>query len=331
MKKLTLLGALFLILLAAGLYRVLKGGQASKYRVSADGDVVTIDCGEFLSVYEPLEFRVPLKLLGLAADSVRKTVTTCSCTIPDLGPEDTHLAVTYKLSSGTTSFYQVITIIPKDDSIGKKFIRLRGKIIPAWFTRPASIVVDGVKPGERRTFTASAEINYELPQIGVDSVRLSPQVENITLDYTIVSNEKIDLTGTVRGLPEAGEYKGEIEIVFDTGQFEKLRLPVKISYLGTISAVPEMVSFGGNRQEAVVEFRHFAGNTLKIKGIDCPEHLTVGAVGSAEGKCLLKIGLKKGVSGRKGVIASKIEVTFAQIEQWGVVRVMVLPAAWGKM
>lgn len=323
------MGVLCALLLAAiGSYRVFGPERSTWYEVSVNGNILTIDCGEFLSVYEPLELRVPLSLLGLSAGSVKKTISTCSCTIPEVGPDDDELLITYEFNSRKVDFYEAVTIIPNDERIGKKFVRLRGKIIPAWFARPPSIDVGNVRPGEARRFSATAEINYELGRIGVGSVKLSPQADNITLDYEIVSNERIALEGVVKGLPCPDTYKGQIKIVFSTGKFEELRLPINVGYLGTISAIPEVVSFDGEGQEETVEFAHFNGNPLDIEQIRCPEHLMVSKVASAEDRCLVKIGLKNGVLGQKNeVLASKVEVDFAGIDQPGVVRVMILPAA----
>jgi hypothetical protein len=334
MKKALPVGGISTLLLVVVLFVhcALGPGKSGSYTLSAKADGVTVDYGEFLSVYDPLEFRVPLSLLGLTADSVRDMKSSCHCTIAEIRADDEVLLVKYEPPGRTIEIYQIITIIPYDSNEGLKFVRLKGKIIPAWFTQPCEIRFDGVHPGVKRSFSASAEINYDLPQIGVDSVRLEPEADNISLDYEMVSNEKIVIAGSVTGLPQADEYKGNIEIVFDTGQFEKLRLPIKIGYLGTISAGPEVVTFDGAKQAKTVEFAHFNGNPLDIQEIHCPEHLEATVVDSAEGRCLVKIGLKNGVLGQiDEVIASKVKVDFAGIDQPGLVRVMILPAALNKI
>ncbi|MHC4260138.1 MAG: hypothetical protein ACYSTF_06985 [Planctomycetota bacterium] len=321
-------GSFFVLIVLAFLtYHVLESHESASYTLSVKDNVVTIDCGEFLSAYEPMEFRVPLHMLGLSPNSVKEVRTSCKCAIGEIGPEDKEISVTYRPSPSTVRVSQHLILIPHDSSISRKLIRLTGKLIPAWFARPSAIVLDNLYPGEKRLFSTNVEINHEMREIGIKSIHLTPKTDTCLLETQLTDKTKFSIKGTVDGLPQAHTFRGNIVVTYTTGPFKVFELPLEIRHTGTISAIPEVVTLQNNQDStSIVEFTHFADLPLYIEKIDCPEYLKVSSLRSGENKCLLKIEFKKGLFSQNQITTSKVEVAFSGIDHPGQVRIVVVPA-----
>jgi len=318
----------FLLILVAFLTcYVVKSHESASYTLTVKDNVVTVDCGELLSAHQPMEFRVPLRLLGLSAKSVKEVKSSCKCAVAQINPEDKQISITYRPSPSTTEVSQLISLIPSDQNSSPRFVRLRGKLIPAWFAHPSAVFLRNLYPGEERLFSVNVEINYEMPKIGISSIHLTPKTSACVVETRIIDESKFNINGEVTGLPRAQKYKGHIVVTFDSGPFNTFELPLEISHTGTISAIPEVITLENNHDnESIVEFRHFEDLPLNIEKIDHPEYLTLRPVRAHKNKCLLKIELNNDLIPQEQIITSKVKITFSGIDQPGEVRVVVIPS-----
>ena len=306
---------------------VINKREVGSYTISRQTDGVTIEFGKILSTRKPLEFTIPLKELGLSAGSIAQVKSSCSCTAAEVGPQDADIKVTFVPNPEKVHVHQTISILPNDKSIGVKVIRVKGELIPAWFAQPPSIVVNNVHPGERRVFSADVRINYELPKIEVKSIRLDPQTDNLNLTSRITNSREFVVSGVVNGRSQPFEYRGEIEIGFGSGPYEKVILPIEINHMGAIIADPHVVTLSKDRREAViVVFKHYEKAVLSVEKIDCPEYLEVNSLGYDEGKFALKIGIRSDRVIPQQLTTAKVKVKFKGIaEARGEVRVVTIP------
>ena len=295
------------------------------YTISAESDGVTINFGKILATRNALEFIVPLYKIGFSPNSIEKVKSSCSCTVAKIQPQDRNIHITYTPNPETVHVRQTVFVIPRNDSNSIKAIRILGELIPAWFARPSTIVLDNIYPGESRTFSADIEINYKLPAIRIKSVGLNPKTDSCVLKTAKKGENKFIIEGLVKGLPQSCLYKGTIEIIFDTGPFKTFALPIKIGHVGLISATPEIITLRRTQaHEAMVELTHFKKLPLNIYKIDHPEYLAVIPVESHANSCLLKIMIKENATLPERINPSTIKVTFEGINQPGLVRVVVI-------
>jgi hypothetical protein len=302
------------------------------FTISRVPDGVVMDFGRVFTTYKPMEFTVPLRLLGIGAEEIEDIKTACLCTVPQVRPDARELQIFYRPDPDKTAIHQRIIVNLRDPKLPARVIHLQGILVPAWFAGPPAVTLEGITPGERRDFTVTARANYELPPVGVKSVRLLPETHACSLTTEVLDNGTLNITGTVVGSLEPCQYTGSLEIRFDTsnlkgyrvGGFGELTVPVKFCHVGTIVASPEVLTLGGSKQQAVVEFRHFRGDALEIRSIDCPEFLTMEPLPGADRQCRAQVGLNGHSPPMSKVVASVIRVTFAGVDVAAQLRVVVI-------
>lgn len=323
---------LFIILLIGSLllfiifFNIEKYRQENPYKLSVRNNVVTVDFGHRITGYERMEFHVPFHLLGFSPSAIKEIRPTCKCTVSELKPDDENLLVTFKPNPSTTDVSQMIELIPIEQHLQSRFIRLKGKVIPAWFAQPNPIILlKDVCPREKRVAYTDVRINYEIPEINIKSIYLEPKAENINLKTSIKDN-LFTIKVIVEGIAERTVYNGNIIVLFTDGPHKRFELPLKVQYKGMFSVTPETVTLKDEQENeyTVVEFKHFQSLSLSVKQIECPDYI-IAAPKKEKNLCMIKVGLKNELFTSDHIESSKLKISFNEINQCGLLHVIVIP------
>jgi hypothetical protein len=301
--------------------------SASGYRLIDQADGVLVEFEERHS-YADLEFSIPLSRLGLTAGSVRKVVTTCRCTVAQVGPDDTHIKVTFDPERSKMYASQSLTVIPADPSLPLKKIHLQGVVVPAWYPTPTTIVLNDVRPGEKRLFECTVENKHRFPTVNINSCSMKPPSVSNSVKPRLVEHSKILIEGIVTGSSARSLYKGNIVLELDCGRPYTVRVPVTVTHTGTIIVAPQIVTFGPQTpKEQTVELKSFDGRPLSIKDIRCPPYLTAVPNFSSDGPCLLRISTGRYDLLPKELSVSRIDIFFEGVTEPARIQTVAIPPA----
>lgn len=283
-------------------------------------DKVVVDFGIIWATAKPIDFKIPLKRLDTDSTHILNAKSSCGCTVvhlPKANQDEQVINIRFDPRGKYGQIHEYVALVPKDSLKTIKKIIICGEIIPGWYARPLNIEILEIKPAEQRNFKCELRVEHDLPKIVINRAEAIPHNPDLKCSASIgADSQSVVINGIVKGKALRGSYNGHLEVEIGPEPIQYVKIPLKISFTGTVWSAPEIVTIQMRKKDFVeVRCLHFAAKPLNIKRIEAPSFLLVEKVSAAE-KCILKIGpSEKGFSKpHPSIIRTEVKIYFEGVD-----------------
>ena len=216
---------------------------------------VKVHIGHLWSTSSPITIPIPISRIGANASEIVEMKSTCGCTVPKRPQKQQGknvLLISYNPHGRSGPIHESVILRLNDSSNLSKRIDIYGEVIPGWYARPPAIEVRKVEPHKKCVFFCELQIQYDLPEINVESCIVSPACLGLQL-YPIVKKDerKVVVNGEIVGAEVPRLYKGIMEVKLGPGKTQVLHVPIEIYHVGKVRSEPENIILDGQNANPV--------------------------------------------------------------------------------